>query len=151
MIAKISKEDILLPSTFDVLFHLPESEEMQERGYVVAHAVQYSICAMDKDMTDALRKLAIEVVARCELAAQRGIKPITMAPEHFLRAFFLGQPVSETDEMSTICEHLSQQLRSQFKTCGGSSVHLNMRMTNICEWQKSLGIAGVFDFIQRAA
>ena len=149
-VEKISKDDIVLPSTFDVLFHLPESEEMRNAGYIVAHAVQYSTCVMGKDILGALENLAREVYARCVLAAERGIKPVTMAPDYFLKAFFLGRTVTETNDMSQICDKLSFELRSQFKTCGDEDLHLKIRMTDICAWQKDLGIAGVLEFIQCA-
>jgi len=147
---RIAREEIRLPKTLDVLFYLPASEELRNKGVILAHAIQYSVCSRGSTQEDALERLIRDVIARCELAAERGVHPVNIAGAPYMKAFFMGDPVQETPQMAEIRVKLSQELRKRFDVSGEGDIVLEMRARSVCQQQKQLRAACVADLVKAA-
>jgi len=150
-VTKISRDDVELPETLDVLFHLPVSAKLRKDGFIIAHAIQYNVCVKGTSQEQALQKLADGVVARCELAVERGVHPLNMAPEDYMKAFFMGTPVEETEAMCETRTRLSKELRERFHVAGTQGIALEMRMRTVVAKQNKLGVMRIPDLVAQAA
>lgn len=150
-VSKISRDDVILPETLDVLFHLPTSKKLRDAGYIMAHAIQYNVCVKAASPEEAIQKLAVGVISRCKLTVERGNHPINMAPEDYMKAFFMGTPVKENRRISKICTKLSEELKERFNIFGKGKITIEIRMRTVVEKQRELGLMRITDLVAQAA
>jgi len=74
-----------------------------------------------------------------------------MAPEDYMKAFFMGTPIEETKAMSKIRDRLSKELSERFSVSGKESVCLDVRMRTVVGKQKQLGVMRISDLVAQAA
>ncbi len=150
-VKKIAKEDVWLPETVDVLFHLPISAKLRNKGFIVAHAIQYNVCVKAISQEEALEKLVNGIISRCKLAIERGDHPLNMASEDYMKAFFMGTPVEENEKMFDIHTQLSEKLKAQFNVVGTKGVTLEMRIRTVVGKQEEFGLMCISDLVAAAA
>ena len=150
-VSRILKKDVHLPETLDVLFHLPLSPKLRKKGFIIAHAIQYNVCVKATSHEAALQKLADGVISRCTYSLERGVHPTHMAPDDYMKAFFMGTPIKENKAMSEILRLLTKELTKKFNVAGKGGITIEMRMRSVANKQKKLGLMRISDLVADAA
>ncbi len=144
--ARDKEKEVELPGTMDVLIHLPESDALRDEGLCVAHAIQYNISAKGPTPEQALSRL-VDLVA-----VENGIDPINMTSGSYMKAFFLGKPIS-ADLADAVGQNVNARLSQELAEALDAEVQgvITVDVRSICEMQERRHVINIEDFVKMAA